>query len=155
MGRTKEFLVQPFTYSETEDYLKLSGRTSNESTFDDYLRMGGYPQRFQQPSESAVREYLQNLFESILRRDLFKRKNERTLEKLRRVASFVLANSGSRFSAQNVADYLNKAHKSDKYISLQTVYNYLERMEKAFLIKGVKKYNIIDYLEGKVDLILI
>lgn len=155
VGRTKEFLVQPFTYSETEDYLKLSGRTSNESTFDDYLRMGGYPQRFQQPSESAVREYLQNLFESILRRDLFKRKNERTLEKLRRVASFVLANSGSRFSAQNVADYLNKAHKSDKYISLQTVYNYLERMEKAFLIKGVKKYNIIDYLEGKVDLILI
>ena len=142
VGRTKEFLVQPFIYSETEDYLKLSGRTSNESTFDDYLCMGGYPQRFQQPSESAVREYLQDLFESILRRDLLKRKNERTLEKLRRVASFVLANSGSRFSAQNVADYLNKAHKSDKYISLQTVYNHLERMEKAFLIKGVKKYNI-------------
>ena len=33
-------------------------------------------------------------------------------------------------------------HKSNKYISLQTVYNYLERMEKAFLIRPVKKYNI-------------
>ena len=142
VGRTKEFLIQPFTYSEAEEYLALSGVVSGNDTFDDYLRMGGYPQRFQQPSENAVREYLQDLFESILRKDLLKRNNGRTAEKLRRVASFVLANSGSRFSAQNVVDYLNRVHKSDKYISLQTVYNYLERMEKAFLIRPVKKYNI-------------
>ncbi|MBE6527640.1 MAG: ATP-binding protein [Thermoplasmata archaeon] len=141
VGRTKEFLIQPFTYSEAKEYLELSGKET-EGAFDSYLRMGGYPQRFQQPSENAVREYLQDLFESILRKDLLKRNNERTAEKLRRVASFVLANSGSRFSAQNVVDYLNKIHKSEKYISLQTVYNYLERMEKAFLIKGVRKYNI-------------
>ena len=142
VGRTKEFLIQPFTFSEAEKYLELSGKGSGNNIFDDYLRMGGYPQRFQQPSENAVREYLQDLFESILRKDLLKRNNERAAEKLRRVASFALANSGSRFSAQNVVDHLNKVHKSEKYISLQTVYNYLERMEKAFLIKGVKKYNI-------------
>ena len=142
VGRTKEFLIQPFTYSEAQAYLGMSGKKTGDGTFQDYLRMGGYPQRFQQPSESAVREYLQDLFESILRKDLTKRKNERTMEKLRRVASFVLSNSGSRFSAQNVVDYLNKMHNSEKYLSLQTVYNYLERMEKAFLIRGVKKYNI-------------
>lgn len=142
VGRTKEFLIQPFTFSEAEEYMELTGAASGRGIFDDYLRMGGYPQRFYQPSENAVREYLQDLFESILRKDMLQRNNERTAEKLRRVASFVLANSGSRFSAQNVVDYLNRVHKSDKYISLQTVYNYLERMEKAFLIKGVKKYNI-------------
>ena len=142
VGRTKEFLIQPFAYSEAEDYLSLSGKRTDGDFFDNYLRMGGYPQRFQQPSENAVREYLQDLFESTLRKDLLKRKNERTIEKLRRVASFVLANSGSRFSAQNVVDYLNKMHNSDKYISIQSVYNYLERMEKAYLIRGVKKYNI-------------
>lgn len=141
VGRTKEFLIQPFTYSEAKEYLELSGESLSDA-FEDYLRMGGYPQRFQQPSETAVREYLQDLFESTLRKDLLKRNNERTAEKLRRVASFVLANSGSRFSAQNVVDYLNKAHRSEKYVSIQTVYNYLERMEKAFLIKGVKKYSI-------------
>lgn len=141
VGRTKEFLIQPFTYQEAKEYLEMS-RNGSEDIFDDYLRLGGYPQRFQQPSENAAREYLRDLFESTLRKDLLKRNNERTAEKLRRVASFVLANSGSRFSAQNVVDYLNRMHKSDSYISLQTVYNYLERMEKAFLIKSVKKYNI-------------
>ena len=141
VGRTTEFLIQPFTYSEAKDYLSLSGKET-EDLFSDYLRMGGYPQRFQLPSENAIREYLQDLFESTLKKDLLKNNNERSAEKLRRVASFVLANSGSRFSAQNVVDYLNRVHRSDKYISLQTVYNYLERMEKAFLIKGVKKYNI-------------
>jgi len=142
VGRTKEFLIQPFTYSEAEGYMKISGRSMSDDAFTDYLRMGGYPQRFQLPSESAVREYLRDLFESILRKDLLQRNNERSAEKLRRVASFVLANSGSRFSAQNVVDYLNRAHGSEKYISLQTVYSYLERMEKAFLIKGVRKYRI-------------
>ena len=142
VGRTKEFLIQPFTYSEAKGYMKLSGRSMSDDAFTDYLRMGGYPQRFQLPSESAVREYLRDLFESILRKDLLQRNNERSAEKLRRVASFVLANSGSRFSAQNVVDYLNRAHGSEKYISLQTVYSYLERMEKAFLIKGVRKYRI-------------
>jgi predicted AAA+ superfamily ATPase len=142
VGRAKEFLIQPFSYSESEEYLKSAELTIPEDFFEQYLRMGGYPQRFQQPSETEVRSFLQDLFESILRKDLLKRKNERTLEKLRRVASFALSNSGSRFSAQNVVDYLNQLHKTDRYISLQTVYNYLERMEKAFLIKGVKKYNI-------------
>lgn len=142
VGRTKEFLIQPFTYREAQQYLELFGKVLDDRAFYDYLRMGGYPQRFQQPSESAVREYLRDLFNSILRKDLLKRSNERTAEKLRRVASFALANSGSRFSAQNVVDYLNKVHDSEDYISVQTVYNYLERLEKAFLIKGVKKYNI-------------
>ncbi|TQS85298.1 MAG: hypothetical protein A3208_04075 [Candidatus Methanoprimaticola hominis] len=138
VGRTKEFLIQPFTYREAQQYLELSGKVPDDRAFYDYLRMGGYPQRFQQPSESAVREYLRDLFNSILRKDLLKRSNERTSEKLRRVASFALANSGSRFSAQNVVDYLNKVHDSEDYISVQTVYNYLERLEKAFLIKGVQ-----------------
>ena len=142
VGRAKEFLIQPFSYSESKEYLKSAELTIPEDFFEQYLRMGGYPQRFQQPSETEVRSFLQDLFESILRKDLLKRRNERTLEKLRRVASFALSNSGSRFSAQNVVDYLNQLHKTDRYISLQTVYNYLERMEKAFLIKGVKKYNI-------------
>ncbi len=142
VGRTKEFLIQPFSFSEAKEYLSILGTESDDDLFSDYLRMGGYPQRFQQPSESAVREYLNDLLESILRKDLLKRNNERTVEKLRRVASFVLANTGSRFSAQNVVDYLNRVHKSDNYISLQSVYNYLDRMEKAFLIKGVRKYNI-------------
>lgn len=142
VGRTKEFLIQPFSYSESKEYLKLAELAVPKDFFEQYLRMGGYPQRFQMPSETEVRSFLQDLLESILRKDLLKRKNERTLEKLRRVASFVLSNSGSRFSAQNVVDYLNQLHRTDKYISLQTVYNYLERMEKAFLIKGVKKYNI-------------
>lgn len=80
VGRTKEFLVQPFTFSEAEKYLALSGRGSGEDLFGDYLRMGGYPQRFQLLSENAVREYLRDLFESALRKDLLKRNNERTAE---------------------------------------------------------------------------
>lgn len=142
VGRTKEFLIQPFTYSEAKEYLELIEAPPKNDFFNDFLRIGGYPQRFEQPSESAAREYLQDLFDSILRRDLLKKSNERTIEKLKKVASFVLANSGSRFSAKNIVDYLNKTHGSEKYISDQTVYNYLERMEKAFLIKPVKKYDI-------------
>ncbi len=142
VGRTKEFLIMPFSYSEAKEYMKFLGKEPSDDFFTDYLRMGGYPQRFQYNDETAVREYLEELYESIIESDILKRKNENEKEKLKNVASFVLSNSGSRFSAQTVVDYLNKIHKSGKYISLQTVYNYLERMKKAFLIKRVKKYSI-------------
>ena len=142
VGRTKEFLIMPFSYSEAKEYMMFLGKELPNHFFKDYLRMGGYPQRFQYTDETAVREYLEELYESIIVTDVLKRRSSSEKEKLKHVASFVLSNSGSRFSAQNVVDYLNNTHNSDKYISLQTVYNYLERMEKAFLIKRTKKYNV-------------
>jgi len=142
VGRTKEFLIMPFSYSEAKEYMRFLGNEPDKNFFRNYLRMGGYPQRFQYSDETAVREYLEELYESIITTDILKRNNASEKEKLKRVASFVLSNSGSRFSAQTVVDYLNKVHDSNKYLSLQAVYNYLERMEKAFLIKRVRKYNI-------------
>lgn len=142
VGRTKEFLIMPFSYSEAKEYIRFLGKVPDDDFFKTFLRMGGYPQRFQYDSETAVREYLKELYESIITTDILKRKRTSEKEKLKQVASFVLSNSGSKFSAQNVVDYLNKVHNSDKYLSLQTVYNYLERMEKAFLIKRIRKYNI-------------
>ena len=142
VGRTKEFLIMPFSYSETKEYMGFLGNDLGSDFFKSYLRMGGYPQRFQYTDETTVREYLEELYESIITTDILRRDNPSEREKLRHVASYVLSNSGSRFSAQTVVNYLNKTHGSERYVSLQTVYNYLERMEKAFLIKRVKKYNI-------------
>ena len=140
VGRTREFLIQPFSFSESEDYLSVSGVPKED--FGQYLRLGGYPQRFSEPSADGVRGFLQDLFSAILEKDLFRSAADKSKEKLRSVAMYVLANSGSRFSAQNVVDYLNRVHNSKSYISLQTVYNYLDRMEKAFLIRSVRKYNL-------------
>ncbi len=142
VGRTKEFLIMPFSYSEAKEYVRFLGNEPGRDFFKDYLRLGGYPQRFQFTDETAIREYLEELYESIITTDIIKRNNFGEKEKLKHVASFVLSNSGSRFSAQNVVDYLNKVHNSNRYLSLQSVYNYLDRMEKAFLIKRIKKYNI-------------
>ena len=142
VGRTKEFLIMPFSYSEAKEYVKFLGNELTGDFFRDYLRMGGYPQRFQYSDETAIREYLEELYESIIATDILKRSNPSEKEKLKHVASFVLSNSGSRFSAQTVVNYLNRVHKSNRYLSLQSVYNYLDRMEKAFLIKRTKKYNV-------------
>lgn len=142
VGRTKDFLIQPFSFSESEEYLSAAGIGASKDDFMQYLRMGGYPQRFSEPSADGTRRFLQDLFSAILEKDLFRAPTDKSREKLKNVAMYVLANSGSRFSAQNVVDYLNRVHKSESYISLQTVYNYLDRMEKAFLIKSVRKYNL-------------
>ena len=57
------------------------------------------------------------------------------------ISLYILANAGKEFSSENVINYYKTHHK--KSITRQTVYNYLEKMQKVFLVHGIKKYNIV------------
>lgn len=142
VGRTKEFLIMPFSYSESRRYLEFLGIPEPENFFIDYIRMGGYPQRFQQPGETAVREFLSDLCKSVISKDITRRNNVGEKDRVMRIASFILSNSGSGFSARNVVEFLKREYGDKDCPSLQTVYNCLNRMEKAYLVKKVRKYNL-------------
>jgi hypothetical protein len=59
---------------------------------------------------------------------------------------YILANAGKEFSAKNVAEYYRK--HSEKEISARTIYNYIDKMKKAYLLHGVSRYNLV----GKASL---
>lgn len=144
VGRTVEFKILPFSYKESCDYLKLNGvNVNHDEFFYNYLEFGGLPQRFDFKSPDATLKYLKEHYQGICEKDIFKKNSSVEKYKFNAICSYVLANAGKEFSAENVMNFYNSNNQAaKKEIEKKTIYNYLEKMEKAFLISRVQRFNI-------------
>lgn len=143
VGRCIEFRIMPFSFNEAYDYVtNILGKTISPDEFIfDYLRWGGFPQRFTFEKESDIALYLQQTYQGIMDRDIITDPNRTNREKLLKIAGYVMANSGKEFSAQNICQYF-KIENNDP-IDKPSIYRYLDRMEKACLINRVKRFDIV------------
>jgi uncharacterized protein len=142
-GRTVEFRIMPFSYKEALEYLAFEQKPIPEDFFFNYIKWGGFPQRFVLPGEEQVRDYLLSIYNGIIERDIFQRDGNIDKHKFKTICSYILANAGKEFSGDNVANYFNHANNASKTdITKATVYNYIALMEKAFLISRVKRFDI-------------
>lgn len=140
-GRTVEFEILPFSFAELKEYLEINNKPFSEDMFYDYLKWGGFPLRFDYADETAIRRYLSNLYESIVNRDIIKKSGNMDKKQFMDISLYILANAGKEFSADNLCTYYE--HQNNKPIARRTIYNYLDKMKKAYLIHGVSRYNII------------
>lgn len=138
-GRTVEFEILPFSFYEMKQYYELNNLYWSEDLFINYLKWGGFPLRFDYKDDEAIHRYLSNLYKSIVSRDIIGKSKSKDKSSFMDISLYILANAGKEFSVDNIV----KAYKKNgKEISKRTVYNYLERMKKAYLIHGVGRYNI-------------
>ena len=138
-GRTVEFEILPFSFYEMKQYYELNNLYWSEDLFMNYLKWGGFPLRFDYKDDEAIHRYLSNLYKSIVSRDIIGNSKSKDKSSFLDISLYILANAGKEFSVDNIV----KAYKKNgKEISKRTVYNYLERMKKAYLIHGVGRYNI-------------
>jgi predicted AAA+ superfamily ATPase len=143
VGRTAEFEIFPFSYKEAHDYLTLLGTKLDDTFIFDYLRWGGFPQRFLFSNEIDIKIYLDSVYEGIIYKDILKRNYKLESYKFKTICSYVLANAGKEFSAENIVNYFNTTNSKNKIeIKKKTIYNYLEKMEKAYFITRIKRFNI-------------
>ena len=145
-GRTVEFEILPFSYSEMHDYLILNGQMYRDELIYDYIKWGGFPLRLDFHDEATVQRYLENLYAGIINRDILTKKSRLDRKIFMDIAMYILSNAGKEFSAESIIEYYEK--KNHRSISQRTIYNYIEKMKKAFLIHPVQKYDII----GKIAL---
>ena len=140
-GRVIEFPVYPFTYAESELYRKMNG-IGKEDSFYDFLKLGGYPLRFDLPDEDSAKSCLKELYQNICQKDTFARDTNIEKSKFGKIAPYVLSNAGTEFNPERICEYLKANNGNKEYCSLATLYNYLDKMEKCFLIKPIYRYNI-------------
>jgi len=139
-GRTVEFEILPFSFYEMKLYYELNHIEFSEDLFMDYLKWGGFPLRFDYDEDAAVHKYLSNLYESIVNRDIVGKTKSADKKAFMDISLYILANAGKELSIDNIIETYKKENRN---ISRRTVYNYLERMKKAYLIHGVGRYNIV------------
>ncbi len=133
------------TLSFAEYLLFKHKRTHEDSTnryheFDYFLRMGGFPvlHTGEYTFETAYK-VVYDIYSSAILRDTVQRYNIRDVELLERVVKYVFDNIGNKFSAKNVADYFKNQFRK---IDLNTVYNYLNALEGAFIIYRIPRYDM-------------
>ena len=138
-GRTVEFEIMPFSFMEMKQYYELNNMEWNEDLFYDYLKWGGFPLRFDYRDDSSIQKYLVNLYEGIVNKDIVKKSKSIDKKTFMDISLYILSNAGKELSIDNIIKEYKKHHKE---VSRRTIYNYLDRMKKAYLIHGVGRYNI-------------
>ena len=145
-GRTVEFEILPFSFYEMKEYYELNNKSFNDDLFFEYLKWGGFPLRFDFTDEPSIKRYITNLYEGIINRDIVTRRSKINQKTFKDISLYILSNAGKEFSAENVMEYYNRTSKEK--ISSRTIYNYLDKMKKAYLLHGVSRYNLV----GKASL---
>lgn len=146
-GRTVEFEVKPFTFYEYSEYSKINKISfDEEEKFNDYIKWGGFPLRFDYDKDDAINQYLNNLYNSIIEKDILGRYEIKNKNLFKRIANYLMINPGKLLSIDNIINYIGTNEKEK--ISNRTIYNYIDYLSTAYLVQAIKKYNI----KGKTEL---
>ncbi len=143
-GRYVEFVVYPFSYAEfTALYQSKIPEATAQEIFTTYLTLGGMPYLSNLSFAPApCQMYLQDLFHSVVLKDVIKRNRIRDVDLLERIIAYVTAHIGTIFSATTISKYLKSEGRT---VSAETVLNYIKACEDAFLFYRVKRED----LQGK------
>ncbi len=138
-GRYVSFKITPFTFSEVCKLLNITNKNDIEDAFNDYMKWGGMPQRFMQKDDNSKKIYLNDIYDSIVMKDIVKRFNIKDIDLLNRIMTYILTNPSQTFSPENLRKYMMSESRT---ISLETLYNYLDYAIRANLISKVERYDI-------------
>lgn len=133
-GRFYTIEVLPLSFQEI-----VKADQPLEAQFIDYLRLGGLPGRFQFDSTRTIKNYILDMYQSILLKDIVQRNSIRDVELLQRFMLYLLHNVAQIFSAVTITNYLKSEGRK---LSKETIYNYIEAAKKAYLIHSVPRYNL-------------
>lgn len=143
-GRYVEFIVYPFSFMEfMELYRTIFPDADARDVFNKYLIVGGMPYLSNlHYEEEPCRQYLQDLYNSVVLKDVVKRNSIRDMDLLERIISYITANVGTTFSATAISKYLKSEGRT---VAPETILNYIKACEDAFLFYRVKRQD----LQGK------
>jgi len=136
-GRCVEIDVFPLTYPE---FLMFHDLENSDESLRTYLKHGGLPYlRHLERSDEVVFEYLSNIYQAILFRDVVARHQIRNLDLLERLVRFLADNVGSLVSANGIAKFLKSQHLKT---STKVVLEYLGYLDEACFIRKTPRYDI-------------
>ena len=136
-GRYVSFKINPLSYKEV---LQLLGKKeSTKEIFENYVKWGSLPNRFEFQKEEAIKNYLYGVFDSIILRDVVERLKIRDTALFNLILQYIIDTIGREFSAENIINFLKNEGRE---VSTLTIYSYLDALCKAFLIRKVYRYDI-------------
>ena len=143
-GRYVSFRIFTLSFDEYLTFKSKYADVENIKTeLFNYVRLGGFPATHLQPySQDEVYTIVRDIYNSTVFSDIVRRNQVRKIDQLERIVKYTFNNVGNTFSAKSIADYLKSEHRA---LDNETVYGYLEKLEKAYLLHRCSRYD----LQGK------
>ena len=110
-----------------------------EGNYLSYLQRGGLPELYNLPDTESQKQYVASVKDTVLLRDIVKRKPVRDVRLLDDVFIYLVNNASNLFSIQNVINFFKSKNRK---VSYDTLSNYLSYIEEAFLAYKTERYNI-------------
>ena len=138
-GRYLEFTIYPLSLREFRDFYP-EFRDPDE-LFMKYLRYGGMPglRMLDSLADDTVFPFLNSIHDSIVLKDIVRRKGIRNMTMLESICDFVYGNIGCPVSANSIAAFLKNQRTN---ANVQTVINYMDALTDAQLVSKVRQYDI-------------
>ena len=141
-GRYIEFVVYPFSFKEFFEIMKEKNKEIDlKRAFQDYVKFGGMPflHNLDYNYEASM-QYLQDLYASIILKDITQRNNIRDTDLLERIINYVVMNIGNTFSATSISKFFKSENRK---VAIETILNYIKACEEAFLIYRVARNDLL------------
>jgi predicted AAA+ superfamily ATPase len=144
-GRYVELRMYPFSFAEF--CVAMKDKThhglSDIEIFRQYLRQGGMPFLANLGlNETDSKQYLSDIYASVIIKDIIKRNSFRDVDLLERIIAYVMANVGKTFSATSISNFFKSERRT---AAAETILNYLRGCEEAYLFIKINRFD----LQGK------
>ncbi|MCX4321337.1 MAG: ATP-binding protein [Lachnospiraceae bacterium] len=136
-GRYVSFRVTPFSFVEYCEIRQIQ-EPSDEDLIE-YMNWGGMPQRFAMTGETETRTFLQDLYNSIVLRDIVQRTGAKEVDLINRIMEYLMLNPSQTFSAKGILNYFKSV---ERVVSAQTLYNYLDHIQTSLIVSKAQRYDI-------------
>jgi predicted AAA+ superfamily ATPase len=135
-GRFVEIHIFPLSFKEIVSHQQ----EDPQIVFRDYLKYGGFPGLIEfEKREDLAKDYLDGIYNTVVVKDILSRNNFQNISLLNSILKFMIDNVGNLVSANNIADYLSS---NGQKTHVDTVLNYLEAFENAYILYKAERYNI-------------
>lgn len=140
-GRYISIPVYPLSYSEYIHFKKSNGTyNSNIDYFNEFIKYGGFPAIPMGDYElDQAYTIIKDIYNSVVYTDIVKRNNIRKIDLFDKIVKYLLENVGKTFSATSIVKYLKSEERS---IDVETIYNYISYLQKAYLIYPVFRFDV-------------
>lgn len=140
-GRYVAFRIYTLSFAEYLTFKSQYTQVGNPHVeLANYIRLGGFPAtHLQEYSQDEVYTIVRDIYNSTIFSDIVRRNQVRKVDQLERVVKYTFNNVGNTFSAKSISDYLKAERRS---LDNETVYSYLEKLEKAYLLHRCSRYDL-------------
>ena len=140
-GRYVELKMLPLSFAEFSSGSPVAGRgLSLEDAFGLYLSLGSFPYMMQLMDDAqTAREYLQDMFNSIMLKDVVQRLRITEVSLLQRVARVLASSVGSLVSPTKIANTItSNGQKTD----VKTVDKYIDGLTGSLLFYEASRWDV-------------